>query len=211
MATIIKQKDGKEKVTRKRKKTQHQLAQSSRRRRVLTMKLAGKSNKEIAEDLGVHRNTVSSDLESMEKRIVGKIDDIDERTRKAILDLMFGSDFISVEAMRIYGEARPILDRNDEPMLDENGRPMFRRPAANTRLNALSLMHKVGADKIKLLQSLGVIKEAPQQITGTVAIGTVSREVMEAAFEEVKKEKQEEGRLKREIRRKELNAGNSSE
>lgn len=210
MATIFEKKDGAEKKSRKRRKTQVQLAQSARRRRVLTMKLAGLPNKEIAEELGVHRNTVSTDLESMEQRIIGKIKDIDEHTRKAILDLLFDTEFIKIEAMRIHGESRPILNPNGDPMLDENGRPMFRRPAPNTRLNALGLMHKVGADKIKLLQSLGVIKEAPLK-ADIVTNSGIPMDVMDRAFEETRKRKQEEGRQKRKERRERLNLEETSE
>lgn len=156
---------------------------AERQRRIIEMLALGLTKVEIAQRLDVHRNTIFNDVRAMEKSILEHTANLDELSRKMLLELTFNTEFIKQQTLRILA-----ADSTH----------------ANTRLGSLKLLKELGTDKIKMLQSLGVIYQSPQRIEGSVQVMSFHQELQDAFEEEAAKQRAEGAKRVRKQRKRAL-------
>ncbi len=133
-----------------------------RREKVKTLVLEGLYTKEIARTLQVPVRTVERDRQKLREEIIGEL--AKKPLDKVLFEFLMRYDGIYRDARKTYRDTS-----ND-----------------NVKIGALNLMQKHEEAKIRILQSLGVLEEAPKRVELSGELTVVK------AQEILKKEREEQ-------------------
>lgn len=114
--------------------------QKIRRRCVRSLVVQGYTNQEIADELGVHRNTIARDLKKIEQDIDDYFDD------------------------HLKDKVRNEIKKEFETLRDEYWELFKKTGKEGVKKDCLAGIRKTLEDKINLLQSIGVLSEEPDKL-----------------------------------------------
>ncbi|WP_457556333.1 helix-turn-helix domain-containing protein [Candidatus Pyrohabitans sp.] len=110
-----------------------------RRRKVLELLAQGYSQVEIAEKLGVHRNTVGRDIKAIGEQLTK---DLQRDGSRAIVRFLASFDAAFRRLIKLYDEAETV----------------------NEKRLILKDIREAAEQRVRILQSLGLIAKAPEKI-----------------------------------------------
>jgi len=119
--------------------TKHEI--EKRRTKVKTLMIRGLTEKEIADKLNVSRSTIARDKRALKDKLKDNLDD--EPIKEVLFEMDSYLESIAHEYWKMYYK-----DGQKE----------------NIKLGCLNSLKSVINDKIKLLQSLGIIREEPIKV-----------------------------------------------